>query len=218
MAFPNDLTPERLRDWAKEHLIYEVTTLVYATVELGNLPTERTARENTLLESFGVHSRCLDHFLWRDRIDKQPRDAFAIDFCAPGDWERARGELAQTALEDVRRRKRFGREIMHLTYDRIDGEGENKKWPCGEATLEIAVALKEFASIALADRLHEDTREFLLTLAGSLSPKSDTPADLVPKTPIHMLVGATAMDPQSFHLVTGGTVNFSDIRAGGERD
>jgi hypothetical protein len=31
--------------------MYEVTTLVYATAELGNTPEQRSARENTLLES-----------------------------------------------------------------------------------------------------------------------------------------------------------------------
>ncbi len=133
--------------------MYEVNTLVYATVELGNTPEQRSARENTLLEFFAVHARCLNDFLWHDRGDRQPRDAFAADFCAPGDWERVRDDLPQAALEDVRNRRRFGREIMHLTYDRIDGDGEDKRWPCGAVVLEVAGALREFATRSPADRL-----------------------------------------------------------------
>lgn len=212
MAFPKDISPDRLREWAEEHLLYEVSTLVYATVELGNTPERRSARENTLLESFAVHARCLNDFLWRDRGDKKPRDAFAADFCAPGDWERVRDDLPQTTLEEVRTRRRFGREIMHLTYDRIDGDGEDKQWPCGAVVLEVAGALREFATRSLADRLDAETRESLLGLRQTLEPDSGSPlADLR----IGFITGATGMDARQFRNVTGGTVNFREIRAGG---
>lgn len=45
------MSVERLLEWADEHLMYEVDTLVYATLELGDLPEKRSSRENTLLES-----------------------------------------------------------------------------------------------------------------------------------------------------------------------
>lgn len=72
--------------------MYEVTMLVYVAAEIGNQPDEASPSGNALLESFAVHARCLDHFLWRDR-DRKPRDAFATDFCGPGDWERERDGL-----------------------------------------------------------------------------------------------------------------------------
>jgi hypothetical protein len=214
VAFPKDISPDRLREWAKEHLMYEVSTLVYATVELSNTPEQRSARENTLLESFAVHARCLNDFLWHDRSDRKPRDAFAADFCAPGDWERVRDDLPQTALEDVRARRRFGREIMHLTYDRIDGDGEDKKWPCGVVVLEVAAALREFASRSLADRLDTESRDSLLGLRQTLEPESGSPlADLH----IGFITGATGMDARQFRDVTGGTINFREIQAGGDQ-
>lgn len=212
MAFPKDISPDRLRAWAKEHLMYEVSTLVYATAELGNTPERRSARENTLLESFAVHARCLNDFLWHDRSDRKPRDAFAADFCAPGDWERVRDDLPQAALEDVRERRRFGREIMHLTYDRIDGEGESKRWPCGTVVLEIACALREFATRSLADRLDAESRESLLGLRQTLEPDSgSTLAELR----IGFITSATGIDARQFRDVTGGTINFCEIQAGG---
>lgn len=212
MAFPKDISPDRLREWAKEHLMYEVSTLVYATVELGNAPEQRSARENTLLESFAVHARCLNDFLWHDRSDKKPRDAFAADFCAPGDWERVRDDLPQTALDDVRTKRRFGREIMHLTYDRIDGDGEDKRWPCGAVVLEVAGALREFATRSLDDRLDAESRESLFGLRETLEPASGgSLADLH----IGFITGATGMDARQFRNVTGGTINFREIQAGG---
>jgi hypothetical protein len=212
LAFPGDITPARLREWAEEHLMYEVSTLVYATAELGNTPEQRSARENTLLESFAVHARCLNDFLWHDRSDKKPRDAFAADFCAPGDWERVRDDLPQTALDDVRTKRRFGREIMHLTYDRIDGDGEGKQWPCGAVVLEVAGALREFATRSLADRLDVESRESLLGLPETLEPDSGgSLADLH----IGFITGATGMDARQFRNVMGGTINFREIQAGG---
>ena len=212
MAFPKDISAGRMRDWADEHLMYEVTTLLYATVELGNLPGEPSGQENVLLESFAVHARCLDHFLWRGRSDKK-RDAFASDFCAPGDWERSRDGLKRDALEKIEKGRRFGREVMHLTYDRIDGAGDKKKWPCGKATLEIAFALERFAPTALPDRLTDETRAFLGGLRALLEP-TKTP-DLLPERHIGRIVGATAMDPANFRAVTGGTTLFTDIESGG---
>jgi len=194
--------------------MYEVTTLVYATAELGNTPGQRSARENTLLESFALHARCLNDFLWHNRGDKKPRDAFAADFCAPGDWERIRDDLPQDAIDDVRARRRFGREIMHLTYDRIDGDGEDKLWPCGAVVLEIAGALREFATRSLADRLDTESREFLLGLREALEPESGSSlADLR----IGFITGATGIDLRHLRNVTGGTINFGEIRAGGDQ-
>jgi hypothetical protein len=212
VAFPKDISPDRLREWAEEHLMYEVSTLVYATAELGNTPEQRSARENTLLESFAVHTRCLNDFLWHDRRDRKPRDAFAADFCSPGDWERVRDDLPQAALNDVRERRRFGREIMHLTYDRINGDGEDKRWPCGAVVLEVAGALREFATRSLADRLDPESRETLLGLREALEPDSGSP---LPDLRIGFITGATGMDARQFRNVTGGTINFREIRAGG---
>lgn len=216
MVFPVEMDPMRLRAWAKEHLTYEVTTLVYATVEIGNLPDEPSAQENVLVESFAVHARCLDHFLWRDRWHKQPRDAFATDFSAPGDWERERADLARTALDEIENGKRFGREVMHLTYDRIDGWGDSKEWPCGEATMEIVRALERFASTALADRLDGETRDLLRTVRASLEPPKASADALLPERSIGLIVGATGMDPRQFEGITGGTINVGEIKAGGQ--
>ncbi len=160
------MSPERLREWAAEHLMYEVETLVFVVLELGKELGGMLT--NALLESFVVHARCLSEFLWHDRREQNPKDAFASDFCRSGEWEKARGPLPRAALEDVRDRQRFGREVMHLTYQRIDGAGEEKEWPCGEVLMEIATALEKLAEVALIDRLGARTQASLSTLRLSL--------------------------------------------------
>jgi len=214
VAFPQDMSVDRLLRWADEHLMYEVDTLVYATLQLGERTEKRSARENTLLDSFAIHARCLNDFLWHDRNDKKPRDAFATDFCAPGDWQSVRDGLPQAALEDVRKRRRFGREVMHLTYDRIDGEGEEKLWPCGRVLLEITGALREFATMALARRLGEKTREALLELYGALGTAGGGDP---PEGPIGRISVATGLMPSQIRDVIGATTYIGEIQAGGER-
>jgi hypothetical protein len=202
------MTASELRSWASEHLMYEVDSLVYATVELGKTPEGRI--ENALLESFAVHARCLNDFLWHDRRKSKPRDAFAADFCRPGAWEKTRDALPQDALGEVRRRRRFGREVMHLTYDRIDGDGEaygeEKEWPCGVVLLELATALGAFAKLALGDRLDDQTRA---TLSGLLV--KEEPARLA----FNWVTGATGIRLGQIRQITGGTINVEDVWAGG---
>jgi hypothetical protein len=41
--------------------------------------------------------------------------------------------------------------------------------------------------------------------------------DAPPARPIGMIVGATGMDPRQFQDITGGTINFAEIKAGGGR-
>jgi hypothetical protein len=84
--------------------------------------------------------------------------------------------------------------------------------PCGAATLEIAAALNHFADIALPDRLMDRTRDLAAGLHDSLTVRS---GDVTPPRPIGMIVGATGMDACQFQNVTGGTIPFSEIKAGG---
>lgn len=64
------MTASELRSWASEHLMYEVDHSSYATVEFGKAPEGRI--EDALLESFAVHARCLNDFLWHDGRKSKP--------------------------------------------------------------------------------------------------------------------------------------------------
>lgn len=154
------LADDDLARWAREHLVYEGRMLAFAAVRLAErqgLP--RDPESNALLESFVVHVRCLRDFLWGRRRDRQPHDAFAVDFCAPGEWERVRGDVP--GLLGGRLLHRAGREVVHLTYHRFSVDAASKDWDCGEIFDMIASSLERLAITAMPTRMDGVTRTAL---------------------------------------------------------
>jgi len=157
------MTNDELAAWAAEHLWYEITTLDYATRLLAAGPHGQL--DNLALESFVVHARCLNDFLWRDPSGKNADDLFATDFCPEGEWEALRSKLTQYALARIRADRRFGGEVMHLTRRRISGSGSDKQWPVGQVHAEIMSALSVFGGVALPERLGKGLRAELVSIA-----------------------------------------------------
>lgn len=63
------------------------------------------------------------------------------------------------------------------------------------------------------DRLDPESRDSLLGLWQTLEPDSGSPiADLH----VGFITGATGMDARQFRNVTGETINFHEIQAGGD--
>ena len=52
-------------------------------------------------------------------------DAFAFDFCEQGKWERER-PVEPPALVEIGKRRRAGREVVHLAYHRLSIDAETK--------------------------------------------------------------------------------------------
>jgi hypothetical protein len=78
------------------------------------------------IEDFTVHARALEEFVWGDPNPRHPDDAFASDFFAAGAWETIRANVQRSALTDLRRRT--GREIVHLSYKRLQVTEEARPW------------------------------------------------------------------------------------------
>jgi hypothetical protein len=194
------LSDAELSHWAREHLVYEAKMLAYSAVELAkrrDLP--RDHESNVLLESFAIHTRCLREFLWGERRDRHPMDAFAVDFCAPGAWEETRWDHdALAALKEIDDRNRLGREVVHLTYARAAVTPEIKDWPVSDIVRELVEALDGFALQALPERLDDETREVLRELDGA------------PPPGVGPLSIATAIQIP----YTGGTIEFPDFSVG----
>ena len=105
---------------------------------------------NAFMESFAIHVRCLRDFLWGKRRRQNPEDAFASDFCDPGVWETERAPLPAALNVIEGNRQRIGREIVHLTYHRLDIAAETKDWDLTALMCAIAEGLYEFAKVAEA--------------------------------------------------------------------
>jgi hypothetical protein len=190
-----------LRRWAHEHLVYEVAMLSHAVDKFANKQLS-DQDHNAFLESFAIHVRCLRDFLWGLRKKNNPQDAAAFDFCDPGVWDQARPPLpdALRAIEGDRRR--IGREIVHLTYHRLDIEAETKDWDLTALMAGIAKGLHKFAEVAREERLHPRTREAL-----ALTPKDCRV--LVTRDEDH---GGPTLVAASIP-VTGGTIAFQEFTA-----
>jgi hypothetical protein len=191
-----------LSEWAREHLVYEVDMLIYVTERL--VDQKEDMEGNVLLEAFAVHARCLFDFLWGKGNDNYDDDAYAFHFS--DEWNGRRGAIPPNLMK-IKDDKRFGREVMHLTYERIDGSTDEKVWPVGRAVLEIATALKLFAELARDQALEDETRDRL----ASLLVEADETGDLIATLPDGALAatGATMMIPSQFR---GGTINVRNIR------
>jgi hypothetical protein len=113
---------------------------------------------NAFVESFAIHVRCLRDFLWGKRGPHNPEDAFASDFCDPGVWETGPPALPAALKAIEGKRQRIGREIVHLTYHRLDIKAETKDWDLTELMRAIADGLHEFAKVAKPERLHPKLR------------------------------------------------------------
>lgn len=172
-------TPEFLRAWSKEHLVYEIDQLRFALKRHARLQgkgIDSVRLRNAMIESFADHVRCLEAFLWRDRSadDQHLDDSYAADFCEPATWARAREELNRPLLDDVNRRRRIGREIVHLSYLRSEVEPDLKEWQMGEILREIAEAFKAFAELA-GEALSEEARDACSRLIKDAPAKGVTP-------------------------------------------
>lgn len=202
-------TDGQLAAWAKEHLVYEVDTMVFALEQLAEEPEGMAA--NVALESFAVHARCLFEFLWCKPNPKYDNDAFASDFS--DEWNGRRGAIPPN-LAEVKGRNRFGEEVFHLTYNRISGSDEEKVWLCGEMAMEIASALKLFAELARPDALDEPTRLRLGSVAVEGRGDDGQPTDQILRLDYRSLAavtGATSMDPSQFR---NGTINVRNLEVG----
>jgi hypothetical protein len=198
-----------LSTWAKEHLIYEVDTMVYALERLAEEPEGMSA--NIALESFAVHARNLYDFLWGRPNPKYENDAFASEFSDR--WNRQRGSVP-LHLAEVRDRNRFGQEVFHLTYSRISGSDESKVWLCGEMAMEIASALKLFSDLARPGTLDEATRSRLKSIAIEVEDEDGFLDDQIVKldyTNLAAVRGATSMAPPQLDKAT---INVRNLEVG----
>jgi hypothetical protein len=152
-----------LRRFAGEHLLYEAGMLYELTVKLMNRHhKDDLIVENALLESFGVHSRNLIDFLWLDRPMKDT-DAIAFDYV--DEWK------APAMSERLSRVKsRVGKEMVHLSYNRLDLPEDEKGWQVLGIGPEITGAFGMFVTAVPLDCVSEDWHEHAYAATGAVPP------------------------------------------------
>src|SRR4051794_16518894 len=130
---------DRLRRFAEEHLLYEAGMLYEVTGKLMNRHHgDDPVVQNALLESFGIHNRNLIDFLWLGRPMKDT-DAVACDWIER--WEAPEMSERLANVKD-----RVGKEMVHLSYNRLDVPEDEKGWTVLGIGPEVIGAFAKFAT------------------------------------------------------------------------
>jgi hypothetical protein len=143
------------------HIFYEVQVLLELfplriTPDFVN-PTSRRILmiRNAIIESFAVHARNLIDFLYTRNPDVD--DVIAEDyFKSPSTWYSIRPKKPKIFESSA---SRVGKEIVHLTYARIDVEGLKKNWPWEEMYVGIMSTIFVFLTHASPDIFGKDWDE-----------------------------------------------------------
>lgn len=120
--------------------------------ETAKISTDNVIFNNSILESFGIHARCLYNFLFN--ISGKQNYVLAIDFFDnPTEWSQI---LTNKPSLSNKINKRVSEELVHLTYTRIDVKPEEKGWKRKEILKEINTLFKEFLAKAPEARLSDE--------------------------------------------------------------
>ena len=111
-------------DEALVHIKYELNMLILVANGLASRIFGKSAMNNSVVESFAIHSRNLIDFLWADKPNND--HVIAEDyFQDPGYWTKIR-----PAIPDILKKARIRahKEIAHISYDRIKVKKDEKPW------------------------------------------------------------------------------------------
>jgi len=120
------MTEQELRDYAADHISYELSML-YETamcLEHGKALDTEIIVTNALVESFAIHARTLAQFLYYG--PRRPGDVTAEEYVRNvRAWKEARGSIPPELQEVI---DRTGKEIAHLTIRRPPSGDPQKRW------------------------------------------------------------------------------------------
>lgn len=148
MKGSNSLSDDELKEYAEEHLQYEVDMLVWSAGILARLASLKNeghlpwSINNGLLNSFSAHARNLIAFLYSRPMGKEfSTDIVIEDFVDEEIVNKHLVEIDPLLEEAI---KKANKQVAHLTMERIEYEESGKAW----RFIEVAQAiLKAFASI-----------------------------------------------------------------------
>ncbi|SRR6266700_5035033 len=155
MSSRRALSDQKLLDYSREHLLYEIQMLQQMVKTLNTKssafqPLERYA----LIESFAIHFRNLFEFFY----NKEPKktDVVAADFFDdPAVWNVS----ASSVLVIVR--KRADKEVSHLTLQRKDASDSGKNWPVDDYFNQLRPTVCTFVDTASHKKLDAQVKKWV---------------------------------------------------------
>lgn len=119
--------------------------------------------QNALLESFGIHNRNLIDFLWLDRPMKAT-DAVARDWI--GGWTAPKMSERLAGVKN-----RVGKEMVHLSYNRLDVPEDEMGWTVLGIGPEVIGAFAKFATEVPDNLVPEGWRGRAYSATGTVPPE-----------------------------------------------
>jgi len=136
---------------ASDHLHYEWDMLNFAAKAMARNFAGAGPLNNAVLESFAVHVRGLIFFLFPE--NPKADDVLATHFVSdPTAFELARGVKSEILKKA---QSKAGKEVAHLTYERLKVTAETKPWPFVEIATEVGRVMKIFLQHADQSKLSE---------------------------------------------------------------
>lgn len=145
------MTDSELSAFSEEHLSYEVDNFLACAAVLVFEGQKYNAHiRNALIESFTLHARSVLSFLYNDRPRED--DAHAQEFLKAGlVWTEIRRPIPDS-LANLKRR--VDKEIAHLTYARMEVNGEDKAWHLPPIIVDFIPVLDRFFGNSDPAKLH----------------------------------------------------------------
>lgn len=137
----------KLKHIAYSHLSYEIEMFVlsYEKLKNGNL---NQYENNATLEVLLIHARCLLDFLYPPE-SKHKDDVIIDNFFDNNDFKKI---MPKSLNISNYLRRRTGKEIVHLTYNRLEIDPEQKKWNFQEIHDQIISVLNIFFNLLPKER------------------------------------------------------------------
>jgi len=142
---------------ASNHLHYEIAMLSSVAEAIALQKFQGTNIGNALLESFLIHARLLKDFLYSN--NPHEGDVIAEDFFERNEkWISIWPELSSLLN---RLKGRVGKEVAHLTYDRINVTPDEILWPVIQIKKEIIQVINMFLRNSPKDKLGSKCRQLV---------------------------------------------------------
>ena len=140
---------ERLRAFSGEHLYYELNMFFGVTKRLGEGAHDQYIY-SALLESFVIHTSLILDFFYKPPAKAD--DATVMHFIKDiARWKKLRPSYDKYFRKFHRRRSR---EVVHLSYKRLDIDASEKLWNVEKIVPSIRELVRVFLKVADPDLLH----------------------------------------------------------------
>ncbi|MBZ0167699.1 MAG: hypothetical protein K8I00_12910 [Candidatus Omnitrophica bacterium] len=146
-----NISQEQLRIFSGEHLFYEIDMLYGVVDRLSALDRPQDPYTiNALLEAYVIHTQVILDFFYQPQMKAD--DAKALHFIDDiRDWKKSIPPYDRYFRKFNRRRSR---EVVHLSYHRLDIKPEDKTWYLVKTTEHVKLVVNAFLDHANPEKLH----------------------------------------------------------------